>query len=823
MTVKEIIEENLRTKNPTLDLADCGITGYEIELQLLKKYEHLQKLNLGSNQILNTSFLKNLAQVRQLYLHHSKVHDISFLKSLPELKELVLTLNPIQDYSFLKNLKKLEYLGLYGNKIYDFSFLQNLVQLRDLDLRSTHIKDVSFLKNLNQLQTLRLDSNQIQDLFFLQDTPQLRNLYLENNEIREFSYLRYLQQLQTLNLRKNGIQDISSLENLPQLKLIDLRYNEIEYIFLEFLNKFPNLEKLAIYGNPIKNVPVEIYNSNENILNIRNFLEDQEKSSSPDKTLKIILIGNGSVGKTQIAKRWTEGKNYVFESEHNSTHAIAFLEKKLGDVTLQLWDFAGQDLYHATHRLFMQTNAIFFLVWDFENENAPYHEWNGKKYVNEKLTYWLEYANHFGQGSPIVVLQNKVDTDAEKQKCIVQTDQENYKKAYPILDFLQVSAKEGKGFKLLEHKLKKVFAENEKLRQQLELELPTSWIKIRTEIQELEAKGSKELDLENFAKLCEKQEVLKSKDTILNYFHDTGVLYYREQYFNNRIIINQEWAITAIYKILDRESEYFEIFENQNGQIFYDDICKIWAENTDAERELFLDFMLSAELAFENTDDENWDTPLEKRTFVVPQLLQAEKSKEVEFEEKQNELKIIEKIEYTFLPKVFIQRFIVKANRFSEVKFMWQKGLFLKAQEGLAVVEADYEKRQILISATSKFVIQKIKEELENISHEGKINPKQKSDLEGLTEKFWKEEFGLDALNPKKEKLNPTIQKALDFISEAKIDEYFEEMDKIEIPDDLKPIYNQFKIEFMKAKDSWNFEQQLRTFTREVNQFQKDI
>jgi len=469
----------------------------------------------------------------------------------------------------------------------------------------------------------------------------------------------------------------------------------------------------------------------------------------------------------------------------------------------------------------MKTNAIFFLVWDFENENAPYHEWNGKKYANEKLTYWLEYAKHFGQGSPIVVLQNKVDTDAEKQKCILQQDQEAYRKNYPILDFFQVSAKEDIGFVSLEEELEEFFEENEKIRQQLELGLATSWLKIRTEIQELEAKGIKELDLEDFAKLYEKQKPISHKDTILNYFHDTGVLYYRKRYFNNRIIINQEWAITAIYKILDRQNKYLEVLKRQKGQVYYKNICKIWKENTDDERELFLDFMLSAELAFENTENKNWDTPLNKRTFVIPQLLSPEKSKEVQFEEKQNELKITEKIEYAFLPKVFIQRFIVKANRFSEVKFMWQKGLFLKAQEGLAVVEADYSTRQILISTNSDFVVKKIKEKLENISDEEKVTAHKEGDFLKLTEKFWKS--GLEVLHSEKEKIHPTIQKALNFIDEAKIDEYFEEMDKIELSGNLKGIYENLRMTFLDGDNSYKLKQRLKVYARKANQFNKNI
>ena len=280
---------------------------------------------------------------------------------------------------------------------------------------------------------------------------------MSSNKITDISPLQYLTNLTSLYLRDNQISDISPLQYLINLTNIDLERNQVSDISLSWLNSFTTLYNLKLSGNPIKNIPQEIFSNNGNIPKMRDFLGDLEKYEGiENKEIKVIFVGNGNVGKTQIAKRLVEKENFVFDSQHNSTHAIVMLRRKLGNFQLNCWDFAGQDLYHATHQLFMQTNALFVLVWDFENENRDFHEWHNTKYENEKLRYWLEYARYFAPKSPILVLQNKIDAFSDDFSF---EQKEALKNQYFILDFLGVSAKTNQGFEELENNLLTIFSE----------------------------------------------------------------------------------------------------------------------------------------------------------------------------------------------------------------------------------------------------------------------------------------------------------------------------------------------------------------------------
>jgi Ras-related protein Rab-21 len=64
--------------------------------------------------------------------------------------------------------------------------------------------------------------------------------------------------------------------------------------------------------------------------------------------LKIVLLGEGRVGKTSILLRYIRGS---FQEKQQSTLQASYLDKRLdvGDTSAQLsvWDTAGQERFHA--------------------------------------------------------------------------------------------------------------------------------------------------------------------------------------------------------------------------------------------------------------------------------------------------------------------------------------------------------------------------------------------------------------------------------------------------------------------------------------------
>lgn len=598
------------------------------------------------------------------------------------------------------------------------------IEFVDISLNENPIPElVLSAEYLQSVKYFYAYKSNVQSIRIVGDLPNLRVLFLKENQLRKFKLPKGFKNLEYLQLEEN---------QLERFEVLDCKgLVEMQSVFLE--------------GNPIKNIPPEIWSKEKDCWErLQPYLKAIQKSGVvQNNEVKVILVGNGSVGKTQIAKRIELQKEYKPTLEHESTHAIALLERKLkckqleqlagGHLKLNIWDFGGQDIYHATHRMFMQSNALFLLVWDAVNEVAPFHLYNKKEYKNEPLEYWLRYIACFGGESPVLVLQNKIDRKTDR--IMPKPTKDDYRRKHAnIADLLEVSAWEGKGFRLLENRIERLFEPQTYLgKQLLEAELPASWVSVRNRVRAEQAKenGEKQIDGKTFREWCKEAKAEESTRVVLEFLHDTGVLFFQDRYFGSSIILNQAWAIDAVYKVLDKDQEYFEVLEGNRGRLTYRDLCEIWEKESDAERELFIRFMLDCELCFETTLEQKeryfYSPPLKDRTFIVPQLLPAEKpdfltdGDYLEGYGYRLEEELV--MPYYFLPPVFMQRFIVQAKDFANVSAMWGKGILLEDGKAHALVEADYANKQIVIqyNAVAKRFVKAIVEQLEIIAKEGKV------------------------------------------------------------------------------------------------------
>ena len=84
---------------------------------------------------------------------------------------------------------------------------------------------------------------------------------------------------------------------------------------------------------------------------------------------KLVLVGEGGVGKTSLL-RALRGETFIegLETTHGVEVAIRSLVlKDLASgkqITLNGWDFGGQNIYRHTHQLFFTAPAVYLAVWD---------------------------------------------------------------------------------------------------------------------------------------------------------------------------------------------------------------------------------------------------------------------------------------------------------------------------------------------------------------------------------------------------------------------------------------------------------------------------
>ena len=131
----------------------------------------------------------------------------------------------------------------------------------------------------------------------------------------------------------------------------------------------------------------------------------QQPNKKASKIIKILILGNSSVGKSSIVVRYTENKFYT---TYLATIGVDFVKKVLNindqEVILQIWDSAGQEKYNAiTKQYYNRTDGIL-VVFDLSSRTT----FNG-------VMNWLEEIElSNASGMPIVILGNKCDLEEKE-------------------------------------------------------------------------------------------------------------------------------------------------------------------------------------------------------------------------------------------------------------------------------------------------------------------------------------------------------------------------------------------------------------------------
>ncbi len=116
---------------------------------------------------------------------------------------------------------------------------------------------------------------------------------------------------------------------------------------------------------------------------------------------KIVLIGDGAVGKTSIRKKYM---GQGFRSEYLNTVGadFAYFSEKVGETLYKyaIWDLAGQPKFTNVRPLFYQGAFGALVVFDVTRPETL-----------ENLDFWIEelVRNTRTEGVPMIIVANKMD------------------------------------------------------------------------------------------------------------------------------------------------------------------------------------------------------------------------------------------------------------------------------------------------------------------------------------------------------------------------------------------------------------------------------
>lgn len=147
--------------------------------------------------------------------------------------------------------------------------------------------------------------------------------------------------------------------------------------------------------------------------------------------LKIILIGDGRVGKTSIINKYINNK---FNDDESMTQNVCFTEKTIlyneKKYNFAIWDTAGQEKFNSITSIYYRDAKGVLLVYDVTNKKSF-----------DRVKKWIEELKIFNENFVLVIVGNKFDIkDAEEY--VDTKSAEDYSKEHGALHFY-TSAKTG--------------------------------------------------------------------------------------------------------------------------------------------------------------------------------------------------------------------------------------------------------------------------------------------------------------------------------------------------------------------------------------------
>ncbi len=680
----------------SLDCSGVAVTS----LEPLRALPALQSLDCSGTGVASVGPLRAVSTLQALNCGRTRVSSLEPLRALRALQSLNCSSTRVTSLEPLRALPGLQLLDCSDTSVTSLEPLQSLPALQSLACSSTSVTTLESLCVLPLLQSLDCSYTQVASLEPLRALPLLQSLNCSYTQVANLEPLRALTRLQSLDCSGTQVTHADPLVTLPNVSRLKFNQCRLSNLPVQLVFK-ASLVHLFLQEAVVAGIPREVLSRSrqDDCLNrIRAHVRDLDAGAEEVRETKIIALGNGRVGKTQICRRL---RGMLFDPSIPSTHGISVTtvpwNASSNGERLNLWDFGGQDIYHGAHSLFLRTQAVFLVVWhpDFERRQEEEHE--GLVFRNYPLAYWLEYVRTLGlPGSPIIVVQSQCDRPENEVK---RPPVDDRFLDDPALKLCWYSAAKDRGRAALDEALQQAMeairerdgvatigAGRARVVRQLEEWRDADQGLVRS------TRQHRTLSLGEFGALCERVGGVSSPESLLDYLHNLGVVFHQPGLFHDRIILDQSWALDAVYAVFERQSAYRQLVGSRGRFTRALLELLVWKEYSEDEQRLFLSLMESAGICFKCRDaDRTLGLDVE---YIAPDLLPDKAALAAELAGRWDETAPSRRLEYRydFLHSGLMRSLTCDAGaRAGEAGVYWKYGFWVydKQSGARALVEEE--------------------------------------------------------------------------------------------------------------------------------------
>ena len=319
--------------------------------------------------------------------------------------------------------------------------------LEVLDIRLNRLEELpAGIGRCKNLRTLRVAHNNLKSLppELIELNGVLTTLEAGHNNLKRLpACISKISSLKVLQCHSNGLLelpvDIGLLSNLEELTV---KNNKLSQLPLS-ISALDKLGHISFHGNPLQNIPGDFP---ERTSEVRQYLKSLQDDPVPNRTVKLVLVGQEGVGKSTLLKSIKKGLWVLPKTPQvEKTEGINVKEIKLKDMTLRCFDCGGDVDFNETHNFFITQGALYLACFNLSEYCLSTVERNS--FLLGRLQLWLQYIFTKVPNSQIIIVGTHADHESLKPtvleeiwkqvKRLLHTAQIHHRKYYSGTDHVK--------------------------------------------------------------------------------------------------------------------------------------------------------------------------------------------------------------------------------------------------------------------------------------------------------------------------------------------------------------------------------------------------
>ena len=645
--------------------------------------DQLTEIELGSESLTNLPhWLGSLTRLRVVYIWYSAASESwAWLGELRHLRTLGLRFGYLVEVpESIARLRRLRWLLLDHNELVVLpDWINELPWLTHLSLDENRITQLPrSLSGLRRLRFLLVGGNELLELpATVGDLDSLDSLYLAGNDIAWVDPLLALpSQLAYLFLHDNSIPAVpESVSSLNHLRTFTISDNDLP-IVPDWLLDLPRLLRTDVERNPLVSPPPEIStHGNDAILQ---FLRECKKGWTEQWLSKLLVVGEGGVGKTSLIKKLVDEP---FDPDEATTHGMRTFDYRVQhphrhdvEMLLRTWDFGGQEIYHATHQFFLTDRSLFLLLWNSR------HGWE-----QGRLRYWLDIIAARAPKSPVVL----VATHSAANERPVDLPLDDLQREYPqIAQSIAIDNETEEGLGAL----RSLIAERAASLPLMGERWPVSWLEATRAVDALAEKHVTPTRLWEAMRTAGLEDAQYQR-YVAGALHTLGSILFHmdDPELSETVILRPEWVNAYISRVLDSHE-----VERRHGLLSREHLNTLWSDLDFGMRDHFLRMMDEYDLSYRTGSERGNDVSLvvERLPWNAPAGYEDRWNLVPPGGVREHEIRMIYQLNTT--PPGIPTWFIARSHRFT-TDTHWRSGALLKHPDRRhrALIRADRHRNEV--------------------------------------------------------------------------------------------------------------------------------